>query len=233
MGVEPARAIFVSGTDTGIGKTRATLALMEAYKARGFTVAGMKPVASGCEESESVLTNQDALSIQSCSSGFIEYSDVNPYAFAPPIAPHIAAARAGVVIDPAAIQDVYEKLLRTHDRVVIEGIGGWRVPLSADFSTADLVKFLRAPVLLVVGLRLGCINHALLSYECMQKDGVSVAGWIANRIDPLYGETNETIEVLKQHFAAPLLGVLPFQPVCKTGTLATGINIAPLCDSSL
>ena len=225
MAANPARALFVSGTDTGIGKTRATLALLEAFKSRGLTVAGMKPVASGCEERKSVLTNQDALAIQSCSSGRIEYADINPYAFAPPIAPHIAAARAGITVSPAAIQDSFRKLAKTYDRIVMEGVGGWRVPLSMDYSAVDLVNSLHLPVVLVVGLRLGCINHALLSFECM----VTVAGWIANRLDPDYGETAETIQFLKQHIPAPLLGILPFQPSCNAKSLVTGIDISSLC----
>jgi len=230
VAANPARAIFVSGTDTGIGKTRATLALLEAFKSRGLTVAGMKPIASGCEERKSVLTNQDALAIQSCSSGQIEYADINPYAFAPPIAPHIAAARAGITVDPLAIQDSFHKLAKTYDRIVMEGVGGWRVPLSMDYSTVDLVNSLHLPVVLVVALRLGCINHALLSFECMQNDAVTVAGWIANRLDPDYGETAETIQFLEQHIQAPLLGILPFQPSCNAESLVAAIDISSLCD---
>lgn len=202
---------------------------MEAIKARGMTVAGMKPVASGCEKTKSVLTNQDALAIQAHSSGRLSYADVNPYAFAPPIAPHIAAARAGICIDPVVIQKAYEILAAAHDCVVVEGIGGWRVPLSADFSTVDLVRLLRLPVVLVVGLRLGCINHALLSHECMQNDGVQIAGWIASRLVPEYGEAEETLQLLEQNFPAPLLGVLPYQPRPVAEDLAASINIAQIC----
>lgn len=221
--------LFVTGTDTGIGKTRATLALMEACKARGMTAAGMKPVASGCEKMESVLTNRDALEIQACSTTRLSYNAVNPYAFAPPIAPHIAATRAGTRIDPAVIEQAYATLAAQHDCVVVEGVGGWRVPLSADFSTVDLVRLLRLPVVLVVGLRLGCINHALLSHECMQNDGIQIAGWLANRLDPEYGEVEETLRLLEEKFPAPLLGVLPYQVQPVAEDLAASINIAQVC----
>ena len=224
MATERACSIFVTGTDTGIGKTRSAVVLMEAFKSMGKSVAGMKPIASGSEKSKSGLTNLDAMALLQHATSRQSYEIINPYAFAPPIAPHIAAQRAGVRIDPDVIRRAYETLAASHDCVVVEGVGGWRVPFSPAFSTVDLVRLLDLPVVLVVGLRLGCINHALLSHEAIRNDNVNLAGWIANLIDPDYGEVDETVQLLEQKITAPLLGILPFVPHPDNKVLANNIK---------
>lgn len=202
--------IFIAGTDTGCGKTEVTLALMAVLKKRGLRVAGMKPVASGRDAGSGLLQNEDAARIQAASSMAVEYDSVNPWLLPEPVAPHIAAARAGVVIDPGPVLSAFTALTQQADTVVVEGIGGWRVPLSDSQLMPDLVAALALPVILVVGLRLGCINHALLSVDGITKDRARMLGWIANHVDPDYSTAVETVGYLARAIAAPLLGEIPF-----------------------
>ena len=179
---------FITGTDTGIGKTWCTLALMQYLKNQNLRVAGMKPIATGCYSTKNGLRNSDAEQILELSGLDIPYDWINPYAFAPPIAPHLAAAKIEQVIELENIIKKYQQLATNTDTVVIEGIGGWRVPINATHYLKDLVLALKVPVILVVGLRLGCINHALLTAEAIIHDGCFLAGWIANPIAPdFYG----------------------------------------------
>ena len=203
------RAWFVAGTDTGVGKTRVACGLMQALARSGRSVAGMKPVASGCRVSEGGLRNADAEALRACSSVPLDYADINPYAFATATAPHLAACAAGVSIDIDRISAHYQRLAARVDDVVVEGIGGWRVPLGSHTSMADVVLALRLPVILVVGIRLGAMNHALLSLESMLRAGVDVRGWIANRIDPdpLLAEYPPALQALMD---VPLLAEIPF-----------------------
>lgn len=201
------RGLFITGTDTGCGKTFVSIGLLRALARCGLRVAGMKPVASGCEQSaDGRLVNSDALALQAACSDAWDYAHTNPYAFLEPIAPQFAAARAGHVIDPAAIEIAYDALATASDCVIVEGIGGWRVPLGESLAQRDLVHGLDLQVLLVVGLRLGCINHALLTAEALASDGVPLAGWIANGADPAYATVTETIATLGVRIPAPLLG---------------------------
>lgn len=216
---------FITGTDTEAGKTWFTLALMRAFQARGMKVAGMKPVASGCEETVAGLRNADALSIQAQSSTANEYAAINPYAFRPPVAPHIAAALVDTEIDINCITRAYAVLSKQNDVVVVEGIGGWRVPLTRGASLADLVRALNLPVILVVGLRLGCINHTLLTAETIISDGLSLAGWAACQINPSYLESGRTLHTLAESVPAPLLGVLPYLQTFDVEVLARQINV--------
>lgn len=204
-----AQGYFVTGTDTEVGKTWATLALMDAWKKRGKRVGGMKPVASGCEEMKDGLRNEDALLIQSHCSERFPYKLINPCAYLPPIAPHIAAERSGRPVDINAIKSAYESLQQRSEVMVVEGIGGWRVPLGDKMSLVDIVRALRLPVLLVVGLRLGCINHALLTAESVLAGGCRLAGWMANPVDENYTTMEETIAALRQRLGAPCLAILP------------------------
>lgn len=220
----PAQGLFITGTDTGVGKTWAALALMAALQAQGKQVAGMKPVASGCEETPEGLRNDDALRLQAQSSCANEYGLVNPYAFAPPIAPHIAAELSGMNINLDVIADAYRALARQNKIVVVEGIGGWRVPLGEKTTLADLVCALNLSVILVVGVRLGCINHALLTVEAIKGDGVPFTGWIASRIDPGYREAGKTLATLTSRIYAPLLGVFPFAKTLEINRLAEKIS---------
>jgi dethiobiotin synthetase len=203
------RGFFVTGTDTGVGKTAVALGLMHRLQVQGDRVAGMKPVASGCEPAPSGLRNADALQLQRQSSVAMEYALINPYAFAPAIAPHIAARQAGVRIELDTILSAYAQIAGQVDRVVVEGVGGWQVPLNERDTLADLARKLELPVILVVGMRLGCLNHALLSAAAISHAGLQLAGWVANRLPPEPDCVEENINTLKSRLSAPLLGIVP------------------------
>lgn len=200
---------FIAGTDTGCGKTLVAECLLETLKARGMKVVGMKPVATGAEKTPKGLINSDALRLQTYSSNMPDYADVNPFVYEIPCSPNIAADKAGREINLETIGMAYQRLRNQADIVIVEGIGGWRVPLSDDLYAGEIAGFLKAPVILVVGLRLGCINHALLSVEAIERDGIPLKGWIANYVDPDYVTGEETIRYLKSRIGAPLLGVFP------------------------
>ncbi len=204
--------VFVTGTDTDCGKTEVSLGLMAAWQARGQRVLGMKPVATGCDPSPDGLRNRDALRLQAQGSGLAAYGLVNPYAFEPPTAPHIAAGQAGVEIELPAILGAFRALAAESDRLVVEGVGGWRVPLSAQLSLSDLPPALGLPVVLVVGLKLGCINHALLAVEGIHTHGSFLAGWVANAIDPRMQARDENLTTLAALIGAPCIGVVPWLP---------------------
>lgn len=221
-----ARGYFVSGTDTGIGKTFASTALLHALRARGLHAVGMKPVASGCEATPDGLRNEDAVALIAASDPAPAYADCNPFAFAEPIAPHIAACIAGRQIDMAPIRAAHARLDASADRVVIEGVGGWMAPLSDTLMQADLARALDTPVILVVGLRLGCLNHALLSARAITGDGCRLAGWIANRIDPAMPYADENVATLRARIAAPLLGVLAHAPDIDASVAARALDLA-------
>ncbi len=218
---------FVTGTDTGVGKTVVTLAVMELLKRRGFEVAGMKPFASGCEQGDAGLRNSDAVQImQACSSG-LPYPQVNPYAFEPAIAPHIAATRSGVPIRLAKIVSLCRDLEEAAERVVVEGVGGWEVPLDSDTLLSELACRLELPVILVVGLRLGCINHALLTASAVKSTGLEFCGWVANQLQPRVEAMDEIINTLRERIDAPLLGVLPWCDEPKHGKMAEYLKEFP------
>jgi dethiobiotin synthetase len=200
--------VYVTGTDTGIGKTHASVRLLRALQLRGLRASGMKPVASGCRATPPGLRNEDAEALIAASSPAPAYADCNPYALAEPIAPHIAARRnhAEILLEPLC--EAYRRIARGTDRVVVEGVGGWLAPLSDSLMQADLVRALQLPVVLVVGLRLGCINHALLSARAIVADGCRLRGWIANRIDPAMAAVDENIATLRGRIEAPLFGVI-------------------------
>ena len=202
--------LFITGTDTGVGKTWATLGLMARRQAQGLVVKGMKPVASGSEWQGGKLRNADASLIRAQSSGSPTYEQVSPYTFAEPIAPHIAAHRHRVRINLERVSAAFDELDSSADLVVVEGIGGWRVPLSATLQTEDLVRRLGLSVVLVVGLRLGCINHALLSAAAIQASGLPLVGWLANSLCPDYAEQRATLDYLRARIPAPLAGCVPY-----------------------
>ena len=203
-----AHGVFVTGTDTGVGKTHASCALLAALRARGLRATGMKPVASGCRETPAGLRNDDAEALIAASAPMPSYDDCNPYAFAPPIAPHIAARAIGIDVRLEPMLAAHARLARAADRIVVEGVGGWMAPLSETLMQADLVRALDVPVILVVGLRLGCLSHALLSARAIAADGALLVGWIANRIDPEMAEVDANLATLRARIDAPLLGVL-------------------------
>ncbi|MCK9531674.1 MAG: dethiobiotin synthase [Gammaproteobacteria bacterium] len=219
---------FVTGTDTGIGKTFVSVALMHALRARGLSVLGMKPVASGCRATAAGLRNDDALMLQEAGSSPLGYAEVNPYAFEPPIAPHIAAHQAGVSVDVAVIADGVDALGTRADCVVVEGVGGWRVPLSERADVAALAAALGLPVILVVGLRLGCLNHALLTAESIERSGLGFAGWVVNLVDPHMASVAENVQDLMLRLPAPLLGVMPHMHGRPPRLAAPALNIERL-----
>ena len=201
---------FITGTDTGVGKTHFAVAMINALKARGKTVAGMKPVAAGCEITKYGLRNDDAIKLQQASSIELPYELVNPYAFEPAIAPHIAAQETNVVIDLAHIKNCYEKIAAKADVVIVEGAGGWLVPLSETATMADIALELQLPVILVVGMRLGCLNHALLTADSIQAKGAKLAGWVANQIYSDIEKLENNIKSLRQRLQSPLVANIPF-----------------------
>ena len=205
-----AQGIFITGTDTGCGKTEITLGLMHRLQQTGRLVLGMKPVASGCDSTAEGLRNPDALRIQQQCSLMIPYDLVNPFAFAPAIAPHLAAAQAGEPIRVERILTSYDELADRSDCLLVEGLGGWRVPLGPHLTLPDLVRAMDLPVILVVGLRLGCLNHALLTQESILHAGLELRGWIANQIDPHMQAREENLETLRSWLYAPCLGVVPY-----------------------
>ena len=214
------RSVYVTGTDTGIGKTLVSAALLAALNSAGVRAVGMKPVASGCERAPAGLRNADALALIAHGAGEPDYALVNQYAFADPIAPHIAAADAGVTIALDAIESAYTRLLATAASVVVEGVGGWMAPLGPALMQCDVVRCLRLPVILVVGLRLGCLNHALLSARAIEADGCEFAGWIGSHVEPLMLRVEDNLAALRGRLDAPCLGVLPFAPTADPVDLA-------------
>jgi len=202
--------VFVSGTDTGVGKTLVSAALLAALNGAGVRAVGMKPVASGSARAPAGLRNADAEMLIAHSHGAPDYSAVNPYALAEAVAPHLAAQAERVDIALAPVQAGFAALCTNADCVVVEGVGGWAVPLSPTLMQADLVRALGLPVLLVVGLRLGCLNHALLSARAIAADGCRLVGWIGNGVDPAMARVDENLATLRERLAAPCLGVLPY-----------------------
>ncbi|TCO80130.1 dethiobiotin synthase [Plasticicumulans lactativorans] len=201
---------FVTGTDTGVGKTVVSAGLLRALAAQGLRAFGMKPVASGCDATPAGLRNADALALCAAGAAPVPYALVNPYAFAPPIAPHLAAAQVGVTIDFAHIEACAAELGAHGERLVVEGVGGWRVPLGPHGDVVALARRLGLPVVLVVGLRLGCINHALLSIEAIAASGLRCAGWVGSVVDPAMAALDDNLATLRATLAAPCLGVVPF-----------------------
>jgi len=203
-------SVFVTGTDTGVGKSLVAASLLRTLQAQGLRALGMKPVASGCETTAQGLRSEDAELLRTHGSGAPNYDLVNPYALLEPIAPHLAAAHAGVTIALPPLLDAYAALSAMAQRVIVEGVGGWAVPLSQTLMQADLVRALKLPVILVVGLRLGCLNHALLTARAIERDGCDLIGWIANRIDPAMACVEENLATLRERLTTPCLGVLPY-----------------------
>ena len=220
------RSVFITGTDTAIGKTRVSVALLRALVANGINALGMKPVASGCIQSNGGLRNDDALALLDSGYRPMPYADINPWALRDPVAPHLAAALAGSTISLGLIESAYRTLRANADIVVVEGVGGWAVPLSDSLMQAAMPQALNLPVILVVGLRLGCLNHALLSARAIIDDGCELLGWIGNRIDPAMDAVESNLETLDRLLPAPCLGVLDHDAtgIAETDALASAIR---------
>jgi dethiobiotin synthetase len=213
-----ARALFVTGTDTGVGKTVVACALVRAFVARGERVAVMKPIASGAQRTPEGLRNADALALIEAANLPLTYPRVNPYCFEPAISPHIASEDLKIRIDISTILEDFRQLQRLAERVVIEGAGGWLAPINERESMADLARALDAPAVLVVGLRLGCLNHAQLTRAGIDAAGVPFAGWIANRLEPAMEREAENLATLERRLGEPPLALVPFAPE-RTGSL--------------
>ena len=217
--------LFVTGTDTGVGKTLASTALLHALRARGRRARGMKPVASGSERGKDGWRNADALALQAASDPRPPYAEVNPYALPEPTAPQLAARAAGVRVSPGVLAAAHARLAADSDVVVVEGAGGWLAPLADGLEHAMLARALDADVLLVVGLRLGCLNHARLSARAIEADGLQLAGWIGSTLEPGFGA--DYLGLVEEALPAPCLGVLPHQAQIDPAAAARALRLPP------
>lgn len=221
------RGVFVTGTDTGVGKTLASCALIHALRARGMAVVPMKPVAAGAIEHGGRLVNEDTLALMAAAGVSAGRADtVTPILLREPMAPHIAAEREGRALTLEAVTRAYAAL--PDGFAVVEGVGGFRVPLGPDLDTVDLARSFALPCVMVVGLRLGCLNHALLTAQAIAAAGLPFAGWIANAIDPAMAVADQNVAALRARLAAPLLGRLPHRSAPDARELAGFLDVGPL-----
>ena len=220
------KGFFVTGTDTGVGKTLVCCALLYGFAALGKSVVGMKPIAAGVVEGAASPLNEDVVSLRAASTIDAPSALVNPYCFIPAIAPHIAAQQAGVRIDVTHIVQAFTQLAARVDVVIVEGVGGFCVPLNDSDDSADLARCLDLPVILVVGMRLGCLNHALLTAHAIRARGTRLAGWIANRIDPAMTAVEDNIAALAERLAAPLMGKIDFTVVPDPQRIAHKLDLS-------
>ena len=214
------KTFFITGTDTNVGKTLIAAGLLVAAKNNGLSTAALKPVAAGCEKTDAGLRNDDALLLQSVMTIPLAYEQINPIALQAAIAPHIAAQQEKRILSADRLAGFCRGSLGQADFTLIEGAGGWRVPLNPQETLADVAKLLRVPVILVVGVRLGCINHALLTLEAIRNDGLLLAGWVANCIDADMPVLHENIQSLATRIPAPCLGVIPWLADAKPEMVA-------------
>ncbi len=226
------KGFFVTGTDTEIGKTVVAAGVVHALAAQGRKVAAMKPVASGAEQTDAGLRNEDALHLIAAANVEAGYPEVNPYCFEPPIAPHLAAEEAGIRIRSEVIMDAAAVLAARADSLVVEGVGGWQVPLAPGFGIPDLARKLEMPVLLVVGLRLGCINHARLSAESILASGCKLVGWVGNvaSAEPMARE-EANIGTLKELLPVPCLGIVPHLAAATPEVVARHLDAEALANA--
>jgi dethiobiotin synthetase len=221
-------ALFIAGTDTEVGKTVVSKAILNAVATQGKSTVGYKPVAAGCEQTENGLRNSDALHLQSAATLDVEYDLVNPYALTLPASPHIAAQHDGVKVDYNRLSSVLADHKKNSDFVLIEGAGGWRVPVSEKDCLSTWVKQEKLPVVLVVGIKLGCLSHAMLTAEAIRADGLEVVGWVANRINPGVEHYAEIISMLERKMDAPKIGELPYVPSVKKRDMGQYIDLSVL-----
>ena len=218
-------AFFVTGTDTGVGKTRACTGFLARGRQEGRSCAGLKPVASGCTPGPGGLRSADALELMAAATAPLPYAVVNPWAFEPPIAPHLAADRVATRVDFTVIRESLDRARAAADLVVVEGVGGWLVPLSGELTVADLAAELGLPVVLVVGVRLGCLSHALLTVESVAAHGSRLLGWVASVTDPAMPALEANLRTLELRIPAPLLGCLPHAPTASPAEAALGLRL--------
>jgi len=216
--------LFVTGTDTNVGKTWVSVGLLEWFKRWDKRVLAMKPVASGCAIKSGQLQNEDALLLQQHASFKVDYGLVNPYAFEPAIAPHIAADRVGCAIELEVILQRYRILVQQADMIIVEGVGGWETPLSDEYGVAELAQRLQLPVILVVGLRLGCLNHALLTCTALQRSDCEVFGWVATQVDPEFNCLEENVATLCAKLPIPMLAMIPYSKELDPTSVSLAID---------
>lgn len=219
---------FVTGTDTGVGKTLVSAALVHKLATAGLRAVGMKPLAAGAALREGQLWNEDVAMLSAQSSVSLPVDLICPLMFRDAAAPHIAATLEDRTIDIATVMSAYRQLSAQVDALVVEGVGGFRVPLSDDLDTADLAAEMQLGVILVVGLRLGCLNHALLTADAIASRGLTLSGWVANQIDPAMPHQAANLEALSRRLSAPLLGVVRWMPVASASEAAAGIDASRL-----
>jgi len=216
---------FITGTDTGVGKTLASCTLLHGFAAQGKSVVGMKPVAAGCADDSQ---HEDVRQLRAASNVLASGGQINPYCFVQAVAPHLAARFVGIRINFARIVESFSELNAQADVVIVEGVGGFRVPLNDEQDSADLAVQLGLPVILVVGMRLGCLNHALLTAEAIAARGLTLAGWVANVPEAGMAMLNENIAALQQRIHAPLLGIVPHLEQPDAREAASFLNLALL-----
>lgn len=221
---------FVTGTDTGVGKTLVSCALLYGFAAQGKTVVGMKPVAAGGGDDDQ---NEDVTQLRAASNVLASKGQINPYSFVQAVAPHLAAQFVGININLERILESFSELNAQADIVIVEGVGGFRVPLNADQDSADLAVQMGLPVVLAVGMRLGCLNHALLTTEAIASRKLTLAGWVANVLDANMPMLNENIAALQQRINAPLLGVVPYQAQLNARETASFLDLSLLEQTEL
>ncbi|GAM61624.1 dethiobiotin synthetase [Vibrio ishigakensis] len=204
------KTIFVAGTDTDVGKTVVSKALLQAFNARGISTIGYKPVAAGSDMTEQGLRNSDALHLQQTASIELDYEEVNPIALKAPASPHIAAEIDSTSVDCALLSEKLEQHKSKAELVLVEGAGGWRVPISKNGFLSSWVAEEKLPVVLVVGVKLGCLNHAMLTVETIKNDGLEIVGWVANRVNPCEEHYRDIINFLEQNIDAPKIGEIPY-----------------------
>lgn len=220
------KGFFITGTDTDIGKTRIALGLINKLNTMGHTTTVMKPLSAGCDSTPDGLRNDDAVQLIQQASFKPDYDKVNPYAFKPAIAPHLAAEKENTVIDLSRIKNIFDELSAQADYIVVEGAGGWKVPINKQQTMAELAEALALPVILVTGMRLGCLNHAILTVESIQHAGIPIAGWIANTLSKDFTELDANIKTLKEHLEIPFLGTVPYMEKCEPQQTGQYINIS-------
>jgi len=218
------KGYFITGTDTDIGKTQIALGLLTLLADAGFSTTVMKPVSAGGIKTNKGLRNEDAIELIKYATVKPTYEQVNPFAFEAAIAPHIAAENTQVKIDIKTIENQFNQIAETADFIIVEGAGGWNVPINQTETMADVAISLSLPVILVVGMKLGCLNHAILTVENMQHNAVNIAGWIANSITPDFVEQQANIDTLQSMLTIPFLGAIPYVNPVRPRIIAKQIN---------
>jgi len=210
------KGYFITGTDTNIGKTEFAVALMRAIQERGHIVNAMKPISAGCTPSKEGLLNDDVIRLQSQSSTEMETSIINPYAFEPAIAPHIAAQEVGIEVKISHIKSNFDRIVSNSDYVVVEGVGGWCVPINKFQTTVDILHQLHLPIIMVVGIKLGCINHAMITYQAIKAARLKCIAWVANIIDPNMQRAKQNYHAIHERLDCPCIATIPYMSTPKT-----------------